>query len=368
MKLKPHWLSLGVAVAMLLPASCKRDTAAAPESAANAPAPPATQVVVAEVERRSVEETLSLVGTLAANEMVEIRPEIDGIVESVHFQEGERVEKGELLLELDRSKLAAGLAEAEANAQLSEANYERARQLLRDQLISQQEFDQTVATYDFNRASLELRRRQLRDTRLVAPFEGVVGARTVSPGQVITRGTIITWLIDLDTMKVELNVPERFLGQIQTGQRVAFTVAAYPRERFEGEVYFVSPHVDLETHTVLIKATLPNPSHLLRSGMFAGLDLVLTLRENSLVIPETALARLLENNRASVYVVGPDQTANPREVALGVRLAGAVEILEGLRDGETVIVEGLQKIGPGSKVSPVPQEPSQSSRTDDASP
>jgi membrane fusion protein (multidrug efflux system) len=313
-------------------------------------------------------ETLSLVGTLAANEMVEIRPEIDGIVESIHFQEGERVKQGELLLELDRSKLAAGLAEAEANAQLSEANYERARQLLLDQLISQQEFDQTAATYEFNRASLELRRRQLRDTRLVAPFEGVVGARTVSPGQVITRGTIITWLIDLDTMKVELNVPERFLGQIQTGQRVAFTVAAYPRERFEGEVYFVSPHVDLETHTVLIKAALSNPRHLLRSGMFAGLDLVLTLREDSLVIPETALARLLENNRASVYVVGADQAADPREVELGVQLVGAVEILDGLREGEKVIVEGLQKIGPGSKVSPAPPEAVRPNRTTGSSP
>ena len=148
-------------------------------------------------------------------------------------------------------------------------------------------------------------------------------------------------------MKVEFSVPERFLGQVAGGQAIEVQLAAYPGEQFHGTVYFIDPRVSLETRTVPVKAHLPNPDGRLRAGMFANLDLVLQVRKRAVVIPESAL--LLEGNQASVFVV-TDGKAQPRPVSPGVRLAGALEIREGLLAGEVVIIEGTQKLGPGSPV------------------
>ena len=164
-------------------AGCKKQAG----PAAKGPGGMAFQVVAVEAKRQPVSETLSLVGTIAPNEMIELKCEIEGTVEEILFAEGQPAKKGQLLLRLDERKLAAAVAEAEANFKLSQANHERAQQLLRDKLISQQEFDQAAATFQVNAAGLELKKQQLRDARIFAPFDGTVGARQVSPGQVINR-------------------------------------------------------------------------------------------------------------------------------------------------------------------------------------
>ena len=317
---------------------------------------PPVQVVAIEARRQPVSESLSLVGTLMANETVEVKSETDGTVEQILFEEGQLVEKGQLLVKLDESKLAASLAEAEASFKLSEANFLRARHLSGEKLIAPQEFDQMAASFDVARASLELKRRQLKDSRIHAPFGGVVGARNVSPGQVISRNTTLTWLVDLDPLKAEVNVPERFLGQLRIGQTLEFKVAAHDDRQFKGEVYFISPSVDQNVRTALIKARIANEQLLLKPGMFANVDLTLRVRENSVVIPEAALSQVLEGDRATVYLVDSSQTAQMRKVGLGVRLAGWVEIVDGLAGGETIVVEGVQKVTPGSKVRFAPAE------------
>lgn len=340
-----------MAAAALLHAGCDNKPEAAKGPAGG---PPPTQVVVATARVQSVAETLSLVGSLAANESVELKAEIDGVIQDIRFKEGERVKKGDLLVVLDESKLAAAVTEGEANFKLSQANFDRAKQLLKDKLISQQEFDQTAATFSVNEAGLELKRRELKDTRIFAPFAGTISARTVSPGQVITKSTTLTWLIDLDPVKAEVNVPERFLGQLKTGQKIEFAVAAFPDRKFSGEVYFVSPFVDNATRTAQVKARIPNPDGLLKPGMFASMDLTLTLRSEAVVIPESALMQ--SGDRTTVYVVDAAQTAQIRPVKPGVRMAGIVEIEQGVKAGEVVIAEGLQKTRPGGPVKPVTAE------------
>jgi membrane fusion protein, multidrug efflux system len=315
--------------------------------------PPLVRVVAIQAEERPVAETLSLVGTLAANEMVEILSETDGVVEAIRFEEGQPVEQGHLLVQLDDSKLAAALAEAEANFRLSQATYQRTQQLHRDQLISQQDFDQAAAMFDFNRAALELRQRQLKDTRILAPFSGIVGSRNISPGQVISKNSTLTWLVDLDPIKVEFHVPERYLGRTRVGQTIDFPVPAFPNLAFTGQIYFISPYVEASTRTAVVKATIPNPDHHLLPGMLATLELTLRVNENAVVIPEAALAQILDDSHASLYIVSSAHnplTAQPRKVQLGVRLPGTVEILSGLQAGELVVVEGIQKIGPGSHI------------------
>lgn len=328
--------------------ACKKDSN-------NGPARMTPQVVIQAAKTQPIEEKIALVGNVLANEAVEVKSEIDGTVKEVHFREGERVEKGALLVTLDDRKLRAEVQQAEANFKLSQSNLERARELYKENLISKQEFDQLSSTYEANEANLELKRQQLRDVKIVAPFEGVVGARYVSPGQVISKNTSITWVTDLDPVKVEVNVPERFLGELKVGLPISITVAPYPNESFTGQVYFVAQNVDPANRTALVKAEIPNPDHKLKPGMFANLELTMAIREQAVVIPEIALTRVLDNNRAMVFVVDDNNIAQLRPVELGIRLPGAVEIRSGLQPGEKVIVEGVQKTIPGNPVQPAPQ-------------
>jgi membrane fusion protein (multidrug efflux system) len=347
MKLFSTFAFAGGALALLLVVGCNKPSASTPAAAGG---PPPTQVVIAEVKVQPVTEKLSLVGTVAANEQVEIKAETDGTVLEVLFEEGKEVEKGALLLKLDERKLIASVNEAEANFKLSQANFDRARELQKDKLISQQEFDQALAMFQMTQAGLELKRQQLRDTKIYAPFDGIVSVRQVSPGQVIARNATLTYLIDLDPVKVEFNVPERFLSRVDVKQDIEITVAAYPGRKFRGKVFFVSPYIDPGTRTALVKAEIANLKHELKPGMFANLDLSLMLREQALVIPESAIVP--SGERVSVFVIDDQQTAQVRPVKLGVRLEGAVEVLEGLKAGEKVIAEGVQKVRPGGKVTP----------------
>ncbi|NJO55885.1 MAG: efflux RND transporter periplasmic adaptor subunit, partial [Rhodospirillales bacterium] len=290
------------------------------------------------------------------NEQVELKSETDGTVQEINFEEGQPVDQGRLLVALDATKFAASLAEAEANHALSKGNLDRAKQLLGDKLISQQEYDQTAASFAANEAGVQLRRRQLQDARIYAPFSGIVSARMISPGQVISRNTTLTWLVDLDPLKVEVNVPERFLSQVLPGQDIALTVSAWPGESFTGRVYFASPYVNPDTRTMLVKAELPNADLRLKPGMFAGLSLTLQVRSNAIVIPEVAIGQVLEGGRATVMLVSAENRAELRPIKVGLRLDGRVEVTEGLQEGEKVIVEGLQKIGPGMPVTLAPEE------------
>jgi membrane fusion protein, multidrug efflux system len=314
------------------------------------PAGFAVQAVVMEAKVQPVNETLSLVGSVAANEMVEIKSETDGTLEEILFTEGKPVKQGELLIRLDESKFSASVNEAEANFKLSETTYERSRQLHGEKLVSRQEYDQAAALYQANKASLDLKKRLMKDARIYAPFKGVMGTRLVSPGQVIGKNTTLTWLIDLDPVKVEVNVPERFVGQLRVGQKIEVTVAAYPGRTFLGEVFFVAPFVESATRTAQVKARIANPQAELKPGMFANLNLTLKLKEEALVIPETSV--MSSGDRTIIYVLDQNDTAQIRPVKIGIRQAGLVEITSGLKPGERVVAEGIQKIRPGAKVKP----------------
>jgi membrane fusion protein (multidrug efflux system) len=309
----------------------------------------ATRVRAENAQVGPLEESIALVASVSANESVEVKSEVDGLIESISFQEGQPVRKGEPLVTLDQSKLAAAVAQNEANYRLALLTRERAETMLKNNTISQQEYDQATATFQVNEANLELARQQLKDTRITAPFEGLAGSRMVSPGQVISRNTTITTLVDLTPVKVEFRVPERFLGQLKTGQAILFRVPAYPGETFRGEVYFIDPQVDLDTRTVLVKATQENADGRLRPGMFGNLDLVLLVREASITVPESAVLR--NGDAAFLYTLDAESKAQMNPVEIGARRPGRVEILRGLQGGELVIYEGTQKIGPGSLVT-----------------
>lgn len=306
-------------------------------------------VIAEPVKQERIADKISLVGSLAADEIVEIKNQITGVIEGIGFDEGQAVKEGQMLFMIEAQKLDAALAQAEANMGLAQTTFDRLSSLIGAGAISQQEFDQARSDLEAKKAETDLIKAQLKETVISASFDGVTGERKVSLGQFVDQGTTLTYLISQDPMKAEFRVPERFMGQLEEGQSIEVTVAAYPEETFKGEVYFIDPQVEVQTRTALVKAKLPNPEGKLRRGMFANLDLIVAIRSRALTVPETAL--IPKGEETYVFVVDQENKAQMKAVKVGVRMAGKAEIVEGLSAGENVVVEGYQKIGPGSPVA-----------------
>ena len=308
----------------------------------------AMNVVAVPVQTQKIEEKISLVGNLQADESIEIKNQIAGVIEEIGFSEGQTVKQGQMLFVIDAGKLKASLAQAQASLGLAQTTFARLSTLIRANAISQQEFDQATSDLEARKAQIDLINAQLKETQITASFAGITGDRKVSIGQFVSQGTLLTTLIKQDPMKAEFRIPERFLGQLKDGQGIEVTVAAYPDDIFKGEVYFIDSQVDELTRTALIKAKLPNADGRLVRGMFANLNLIVSIRQQALVVPETAL--IMKSEDVFVFVVDGENKAQMKKVKVGVRMVGQAEILEGLTAGENVIVEGYQKIGPGSLV------------------
>src|SRR3989338_1222222 len=308
----------------------------------------AASVVAAPVKKELIEEKISLVGTLMANETVDIKNQVAGVVKRIGFEEGQTVTAGQMLFMIDTRKLNATLAQTEANFGLAQTTFDRLSTLITAGAISQQKFDQAKSDLQVKKAEIDLIKAELADSVISAAFDGIVGERKVSAGQFVDQGTTLSYLIRSEPIKAEFRVPERFLGQLKNGQPIQVTVAAYPNKIFNGDVYFIDPQGAPESRTALIKAKLPNAEGKLRQGMFANLDLIVNVRSNALTIPEEAL--IARGDEVYVFAVDAENKAQMKPVKGGVRLAGTAEILEGLSAGENVIVEGYQKIGPGSPV------------------
>jgi membrane fusion protein (multidrug efflux system) len=293
-------------------------------------------------------EKLVIVGNLKARELVSVISEVDARIDHIGFTEGHAVAAGQTLFRMDDRKLAARVAETEARFALATAELTRARRLLDNGSIAQQALDEALAAYQTSEATLALAREQLSDAVIIAPFAGAMTERRVSTGQFVTRGQYLVSLVQTDPLEVEFNLPERYLGQVGAGQTVSLSTAAWPDATFAGRIVFIAPQIDPASRTVLVKAELANPDGRLRPGMFGNLAWEFRVRARALVVPEAAIQFQQETTLA--VVVNAEGRADFRTVQVGMRLAGQAEILSGLAAGERVVVEGFQKMGPGSRV------------------
>lgn len=300
------------------------------------------------VSTAPLEETLAAVGTLAANEIVQLKPETPALVQAIHFEEGQRVAHGAKLFDLDAGKEAALLAQAKAEEALARQNLERVQTLAGTRAVSQQELDQRASEVAAKAAFRQLQEEKLEDMEIVAPFAGLVGPRLVSPGQYVNAGQELVTLVDSSKVKVTYRVPERELARLRVGQNVRLRVAAYPDRVFEGVMDLISPVVDPATRTVEIRAVAPNPDQLLKPGMFARVETVVEQKEAAIVIPESALVPSLAG--FEVYVVQEDK-ARLTPVEIGVRGRGTVEIRRGLVPGQQIVVMGTQRLVDGMRVT-----------------
>lgn len=310
---------------------------------ANAPA----FVAVAPVRSERLSQKLEALGNARANESVDISSKTSNVVTEVMFRDGERVKRGQLLVQLDDAQARADVAAADAAVAESERLFNRSRELMATEALSKAQFDQLEATLKANRAKLAAANARLGDTVIRAPFSGRVGLRRVSVGTLISPGDVITTLDDTSIIKLDFSVPENFLATMREGLAVRATAPALAGRAFTGKVSSIDSRVDLNSRAVTVRALLANDDGALRPGMFLNVSLANDERE-SLTIPEQALTP--EAERQFVFVVN-DGKAQRREVRIGARRPGTVEVLHGLAAGERVIVEGTQKVRDGAAVS-----------------
>jgi membrane fusion protein (multidrug efflux system) len=256
------------------------------------------------------------------------------------------VQAGQVLVELDRGQVAADLAATNAAFEESRSQFNRSKDLIATQVVSKSQYDQLEATMKANEARVQAAKARLEDTYIRAPFTGRVGLRRVSLGALISPGVVITTLDDISSIKVDFSVPENYLSQLRPGQNVTARTNAWPGRNFTGKLASVDSRVDPATRSVTVRAVVANRDAALKPGMFLTVS-VAQDRHAALVIPEEALVP--EQARQFVYVVNGAKVAK-REVTLGRREPGFVEIAAGVAAGDTVVVEGTLKLRDGAAV------------------
>ncbi|OJX05225.1 MAG: hypothetical protein BGO72_13365 [Burkholderiales bacterium 70-64] len=298
-------------------------------------------VEAAHAERVSLGETVSAVGTLRANESVVIKPEIAGRIDRIGFEGGGLVRKGALLVSLDASVAAAEADQIRAELALARSNHQRTVDLARQQFVSESAREQAASNLKVVEAKLALAEARLAKTVIRAPFSGCLGLRNFSVGDYVREGTELVALEDLSKMKVDLRLPERYLGQLRPGQRLEVEFDAWPGRRFEAVLEAIDVQVDANGRSVVARGGLPNPDGLLRTGMFAKASLTLARRAPAVMVPEEAVFHA--GDEQFVFRIDDGKAMRVR-VRTGVRRDGRVEIVEGLAGGDQVVTAGQTKL------------------------
>lgn len=310
---------------------------------------PAVAVETAAAEARTLSSTVEAVGTSLALQSIEMVALASGRVKEIAFDPGQKVAAGDVLVMLDEEIERADLNQAEASLREATFALERAVTLRQQNAVSQAALDEAESRKATAEAELDRARRRLADRTVSAPFDGIVGMRQVDAGARIDDSTVITTLDDLSEIRIEFSVSETLYSNIAVGQMVVATAAAYPDRRFEGKVSSIDSRVDPAGRSFKVRATLPNDDLALPAGMYMHVTLELASRV-AVVVPETAIVPV--GGKSYVYLVS-DGVAEQREVSLGARQPGTVEVAQGVEAGDIVVVSGTQSLRPGAPVTVV---------------
>lgn len=333
-------------VAVILVAACGK-APAAPAGGPPGGGPPAVPVEVTAAFSDTVTDAIVATGQVEAVQQIELRPDIEGRVVDLLFREGARVAAGTPLVKIDDAELKAQVERARADRDLAKQSLERTRQLLADKAAAPADLERAEATSRSSQASLDLLELRLARTVVRAPFAGVIGKRLVSLGDYVSSASRLLTLQTVSPQRIVFTVPERYAGSLKVGQKVAFQVAAIAAETFDARVDFVDPVVTLPGRTITVKALADNGRGTLQPGMFIEARLATEVRPAAVIIPEEAISPTA--GAAWVWVLEGDKVAR-REVELGVRSPGFVEVRKGIDLGDRVVVGGLDRLSPGATV------------------
>lgn len=313
-------------------------------------AAPPPAVIVTEAQLEALVDRVEALGTLRANESVSLTASVTETVTGIYFDDGQRVKAGAILAEMTSAEEHAQLEEAQAMVDEARRQFERVQSLATQGTASRSLLDERRRDWETARARLAAIESRLADRLVKAPFSGVVGLRNLSLGALVRPGDLITTLDDDRVMKLEFSVPSTFLETLRLGLPITAKARAYGDREFVGRVMSIDSRVDPVTRSIKVRAVLPNADRVLKPGLLMRVDLLKNPREG-VVIPETALTPLGQQHYVLVVDAAKDNQVERREVKIGARQPGEVEIVEGLKPGETVITHGVQIARPGQKVA-----------------
>jgi membrane fusion protein (multidrug efflux system) len=309
-------------------------------------APPALPVNGVVVKPSAITQEIFATGSVLANEAVDLHPEVSGKLLQIFFKEGSNVKKGELLIKINDADLQAQLHKNQLDVKLADDRIKRNEKLLEMKGISQEEFDalqNTVASLNADRDELQA---QIAKTEIRAPFNGLIGLKTVSEGSYVTPQTMIASLQQIDPVKVDFSIPEKYSSMVKRGDEIVFTVGS-SNKNFTGNIYAIEPKVDDVTRTVQIRALCPNANSEVLPGAFARVTLRLSRQDNALMIPTESIVPVLKGKQVYVSRGGKAEAVM---VEAGVRNDSTIQITKGLSENDTVITTGVISLRPGVAV------------------
>jgi membrane fusion protein (multidrug efflux system) len=298
------------------------------------------------IQPQLLDNRIFTTGTLLANEEVQLRPEISGRVTGIFFTEGSRVKKGDVLLKINDRELKAQLEGKGVEEKQASDLEARARQLFEMKGISQEEYDKAANALKIIQAQKEVIQAQLDKTQIVAPFNGIIGLRYVSEGSYVSSNMLVATMQDIDPVKVEFSVPEKYAKQIKKGIEISALVGD-SQEEYKGSVYAVESKIDLETRTIKARAKIPNPQGDLIPGSFAKVDIMLERLPNAIVIPSESIIPEMTGEKVFICVNGKVHSV---PVKTGIRTETSIQIVEGLNPQDTLVVTGLLQLVDGKAV------------------
>lgn len=298
------------------------------------------------VEPRDFANELSVSGTIEANEQVDIRTEVPGLITGIFFKEGTNVNKGQLLIKINDQELQAQLSQALTRQKLAAETEYRANMLLKKEAISKEEYDIALADLRTAQAQTQVIKAQLAKTSIMAPFSGRIGLRAVSNGDYLTPTTSVARLVSMNPVKITFSIPEKYSSQIRENTEFTFNVAGSAKA-FTGKVYAIEPGIETTTRTLQVRAQAPNPNGTLLPGSFAKINLPLSSIEDAILIPTQAIVPV--QNGKKVFVSASGQ-AKEVMVETSTRTANDILVLSGLKPGDTVLTTGVMSLKDGSPV------------------
>jgi membrane fusion protein, multidrug efflux system len=302
-------------------------------------------VEVGKVEVMALQDETQAVGTLRSRQGVMLRPEVSGRISRLGFADGQRVRRGQLLVQLDATLQQAQLLQAKAQASIARTNLQRNRDLMAQNFVSQSAADQSAAALEVADAQVALAQAQLSRMSIVAPFDGLAGIRVVNIGDYVKDGADLVNVEDVSAMVVDFRLPEGVISRLKPGQAVDVNLDGLPGRSFTGKVDAVDSQLDANGRSLLVRARVDNPQGLLRPGMFARARIVFEVRNQAIVVPEEALVPQGGKQYLVKVLDGAGGKVSQRvEAKIGLRVPGKVEILEGLAVGDVVVVAGQNRL------------------------
>jgi len=315
--------------------------------------PSSAKVIVTATKKEPLSDSVEALGTLQANETIILTSTVSQTVTAINFTDNQRVEKGDVLIEMASGEEKAQLDQAQAVVSEARQQLDRIKSLAKDGVAPQTIVDQRQRDYDSAQARLREVQSRLKNFLIAAPFSGVVGLRNISVGALMQPGTKITTLDDDSVMKLDFNVPSVFLTSLKIGTPVTAKAREFPDQEFKGEITSLDSQIDTVTRSITVRAILANDDHILKPGLLMSVELFSNAR-TAIVVPEESLIPEGQNNY--VFVVGAQQAIEKRKVTLGTRQPGKVEITNGLAENEKIVTHGTMTARPGQTADIIAEE------------